>query len=340
MIQAANGELFATTSGGGLTNPACGGSCGTIFKITPNGALTTLYSFCSQAACSDGYTPGPLIQGANGDFYGTTYAGGPANSSCGGSCGTIFKFASGKLTTLYSFCSQPNCSDGAAPYGTLVQGANGDFYGTTLSGDNASGYCFFTCGTIFKITPSGALTTLHRFCSQTGCPDGSYPTTGLIQAASGNFYGTTQQGGARSGTIYKITPSGTLTTLYSFCSSPNCADGWIPEGIVQATNGIFYGTTENGGTNGSGNVFALSTDQAPFVETRPPIGKIGEAVTIIGYELTGATRVAFNGISAAFTVVSSTAITATVPAGAATGKVQVLTPDGPLSSNLAFEVVP
>jgi len=110
--------------------------------------------------------------------------------------------------------------------------------------------------------------------------------------------------------------------------------------LVQGTNGVFYGTTPDGGANGDGTVFALSTGQAPFVMTRPTIGKVGEAVTILGYKLTGATSVTFNGIAATFTVISSTEITTTVPAGATTGKVQVTTPSGTLTSNIAFEVAP
>jgi uncharacterized repeat protein (TIGR03803 family) len=343
-IQAANGDLFGTASGG-IANPTCGGTCGTIFKITPGGAFATIYSFCSQPGCSDGAGPETLLQASNGDLFGTTGAGGLSNASCSDGCGTIFKITpSGTLTTLYSFCSRPNCSDGVGPYRALAQAANGDLYGTTLGGGIASDYCFSTCGTIFKITLSGTLTTLYSFCSdqgEFGCLDGDYPETGLVRAASGNLYGTTLQGGAKGGgTIFKITPSGTFSTLYNFCSATNCTDGRIPEGLTQATNGIFYGTTENGGTNGVGNIFALSTGQAPFVETRPTVGVAGETVTILGYELTGATSVAFNDTPAAFTVDGATAITTTVPAGATTGKVQVITPGGTLSSNVSFEVAP
>jgi uncharacterized repeat protein (TIGR03803 family) len=342
LVQTANGNIFGTTWNRELANPVCDlGSCGTIFKLTPRGQFATMYTFCSQADCSDGFGPGPLVQGANGDLYGTTSGGGTANAPCNGPCGTIFKITpSGALTTLYSFCSQPNCSDGATPSGSLVELANGDLYGTTASGGIANGYCLGSCGTIFKITPSGTLTTLYSFCSQTACADGSNPITGLLRAASGNLYGTTQLGGRGGGTIFKITPSGAFTSLYSFCSSSNCSDGRLPKGLVQATSGIFYGTTENGGTEGFGNVFAFSTGQAPFVETRPIAGKVGEAVTILGYKLTGTTGVTLNGTPAAFTVVSATEITTTVPNGASTGKVEVVTPSGTLSSDVAFEVTP
>jgi uncharacterized repeat protein (TIGR03803 family) len=157
------------------------------------------------------------------------------------------------------------------------------------------------------------------------------------------LYGTTGIGGANGagGTIFKITPTGSQTTLYSFCAQSGCADGeYPPAGLIQGTNGKFYGTTYFGGADNFGTVFALGAGEAPFVETRPTIGKVGEAVTIVGDKLTGATSVTFNGIPTAFKVDASTAILATVPAGATSGKVQVITPSGMLSSNKAFQVAP
>jgi uncharacterized repeat protein (TIGR03803 family) len=181
-----------------------------------------------------------------------------------------------------------------------------------------------------------------------------HPDGGLVQATDGNFYGTTQEGGANCttiggcGTIFKITPGATLTTLYSFCSQPNCTDGNSPyTGLVQATNGHFYGTTGYGGTSsacnngsGCGTVFGLSVGLGPFVETQTTSGEVGEVVRILGTDLTGATSVSFHGTAAAFTVVSPSLIAATVPAGATSGKVQVVTPSGTLSSNVPFRVLP
>ena len=131
--------------------------------------------------------------------------------------------------TRYSFCSQNNCTDGAQPYARLVQAINGTFYGTTSGGGSGSN----AAGTVFKITPSGTLTTLYSFSysqSQNDWPDGDDPAAGLVQATDGNLYGTAYEGGANSvgGTVFKITPSGTLTTLYSFCSQSNCTDGGVP----------------------------------------------------------------------------------------------------------------
>ena len=145
-----------------------------------------------------------------------------------------------------------------------------------------------------------------------------------------------------AGTVFKITPSGTLTTLYSFCAQGGCTDGSDPyAGLVQATNGDLYGTTFAGGADGFGTIFSLSVGLAPFVETQPTSGEVGAAVNILGSDLTGATGVSFNGTAATFAVVSRTLITATVPTGASTGKVEVTTPGGTLSTrDVNFQVLP
>jgi uncharacterized repeat protein (TIGR03803 family) len=292
-----------------------------------------LHSFCSQSGCLDGAYPfAALIQATNGDFYGTTAAGGS-----NGNYGTIFKMTpGGTLTTIYSFCSQSGCLEGDSPYAGLVQAANGDFYGTTTAGGANN------TGTVFKVTPSGTLTTLYSFCSQSGCPDGAIPYAGLIQATNGDFYGTTGYDGSNNGgTIFEITPGGTLTTLYSFCSQSGCTDGDFPyAGLVQDTNGDFYGTTFQGGASGDGTVFSLSVGLSPFVETQTTSGMVGAVVKILGTDLTGATGVSFNGTAAVFKVISSSLVTAAVPAGATSGTVQVVTPGGTLSSNVPFRVLP
>jgi uncharacterized repeat protein (TIGR03803 family) len=365
LVQATNGNFYGTTSAGGAN-----GDYGTVFKITPSGTLTTLHSF----DVTDGESPlAGLIQGMQGDFYGTTEQGG-AN----GGYGTVFKITpGGTLTTLHSF----DGTDGFCPCAGLVQGANGHFYGTTEEG-GANGYN--GDGTVYKITPSGTLTTLHSFDGT----DGFYPAAALVQGTDGHFYGTTQGGGAHGdGTVYKITPSGTLTTLHSFdyaegyeangalvrgtdgnfygttikggasgggtvfkitpggtlttLHSFDGTDGARPEAaLVQDTNGTFYGTTFHGGANGYGTIFSLSVGLGPFVETQPTSGKVGKAVTILGTSLTGATSVTFNGTPATFTVKSKSEITTAVPLGATTGTVQVVTPGGTLSSNVPFRVTP
>src|ERR1700693_5445458 len=194
---------------------------------------------------TDGCAPqSALIQGVDGNFYGTAPGCGPILEDGG----TFFKVTpAGTLTALYNFCSVKDgfiCSDGSQPYGGLEQATDGNFYGTTNGTTN-------NYGTVFKITPSGALTTLYHFCSQPNCADGRSPRSGLVQASDGNFYGSTSAGGIANplcyegcGTIFRLTPAGELTTLYSFCSLSNCADGQDPFGnLVQAAHGVFYGTT-------------------------------------------------------------------------------------------------
>jgi uncharacterized repeat protein (TIGR03803 family) len=343
LIQATNGTFYGTTSSGGANDS------GTVFSITSEGTLTTLYSFCSQAECADGSLPvAALVQATNGTFYGTTEGGG-AN----GDDGTVFSItAGGKLKTLYSFCSvngaEP-CLDGYTPAAALVQATNGTFYGTTAGGGSDE------VGTVFSIASGGTLTTLYTFCNESGCAENPY--AGLIQATNGNFYGTTNLGGdtgtsdpcysfgsfSGCGTIFEISASGALTTLHTFVGT----DGFNYEGantLFQATNGKFYGTTYGGGAGatgsaeGDGTIFSLSVGLGPFVRALPTSGSVGTAVTILGSELTGATSVTFNGTAATFTVVSSTEITTTVPTGATTGKVKVTVSGKTLTSNVSFRV--
>jgi uncharacterized repeat protein (TIGR03803 family) len=445
LVQGTDGNLYGTTEYGGANG------YGTVFKVTPTGTLTTLYSFCVQTNCTDGAYPYPgLVLGTDGQFYGTTNQGGANNSSLcydDNGCGTVFKIApSGKLTTIYNFCARANCTDGYYPWAALIQATNGSFYGTSeVGGANDEGTVFSITsggalttlhsfdgtdggdpigalvqatggnfygttasgganeeGTVFSITSGGALTTLHTFDGT----DGNEPFGALVQATNGTFYGTTELGGAHGfGTVFSITSGSTLTTLYSFCAQTNCNDGEYPTaalvqatngkfygttyyggpntscndrpgsgcgtvfsitaggirttlhsfglsdgavpfgGLVQATNGTLYGTTFSGGANdscgsnlGCGTVFSLAVGLGPFVKTLPTSGKVGAVVKILGTNLTGATSVTFNGTPAVFNVMSSSFITTTVPAGATTGTVQVVTPGGTLSSNVSFGV--
>jgi uncharacterized repeat protein (TIGR03803 family) len=212
-VQASDGNFYGTTQNGG--NAACSSGCGTIFRITPNGRLT-MFSFDG----TNGSQPfAGLVQSANGDFYGVTLTGGTANE------GTVFEITlSGKLTTLFNF----NGTNGDGPTGTLIRATDGNFYGTTQSGGSLDQ------GTVFKMTPNGTLTTLH---SLNGGSDGVAPVAGLIQATDGNLYGTTWGDAYQNlnvGTVFQITLSGTLTTLHSF----ETTDGANPQGgLVQATTG-------------------------------------------------------------------------------------------------------
>jgi uncharacterized repeat protein (TIGR03803 family) len=249
LLQATNGNFYGATSGGGASS-ICTFGCGTVFKITPAGVLTVLHSFGSTE--TDGQGPNGLVQGGDGNLYGTTGGGGTDGR------GTVFKITpEGTLTVLHSFCAQAGCTDGAGPDAALVQGTDGNFYGTTRGGGSSS-VCSGGCGTVFKITPEGKLTVLHSFDGT----DGSEPRVALVQATDGNFYGTTSEGGASSicsggcGTVFKITPAGVLTVLHSFGSTET--DGQSPEaGLVQGTDGNFYGTTSEGGAGRNGTVFKI-----------------------------------------------------------------------------------
>ena len=222
--------------------------CAAITIPLSAGTFRTLHSFNG----TDGANPYVgLIQGTDGNFYGTTIDGG-TNSG-----GNVFKItSSGKLTPLYNFCSESNCTDGQYPVTVLVEGADGNFYGTTQSGGTNGGY-----GTVFKITPTGKLTTLHSF---NGTGDGAAPYGLMVLATNGDFYGTANVGGAHGGgNVFKMTASGKLTVLYSFCSQSDCSDGQYPVGpLIQGTDGNIYGTTHAGGntscTDGCGTVFKIT----------------------------------------------------------------------------------
>ena len=253
LVQGVNGHLYGTTSGGGTNNS------GTIFELSTHG-LKTLYNFCPTPGCPDGSFPAAgLALGSDGKFYGTTNAGG-IGTSCQNGCGTVFVITpNGKLTTLYNFCSLGNCADGSQPIAGLVQGTDGNFYGVTPR-DGQYGN-----GTTFRITPSGNLTTIYSFCAQSNCLDGSDPA-GLVLGTDGNFYGATSAGGGNiiGGTIFKMTRAGAVTTLYSFCSLPGCADGAQPGGLMEANDGNLYGVATFGGaSSNSGTVFRL-TRQGKF----------------------------------------------------------------------------
>jgi uncharacterized repeat protein (TIGR03803 family) len=215
--------------------------------------LTTLVTFDE----TNGAYPFFMVptQGADGNFYGTTYGGGT------GGVGTVFKMTpAGALTTLHNFCPYENCTDGLYPSGSLVQTRGGDFYGVTEGDGSEFSDCegLARCGTVFKITPGGALTTLYSFCSQTECTDGYNPYAGLVQATNGNFYGTTLFGGycfcTVPGTVFELTPAGNLTTLIDF----NGSNGALPNGVlVEATNGSLYGETGSG-PNNDGTIFEMT----------------------------------------------------------------------------------
>jgi uncharacterized repeat protein (TIGR03803 family) len=243
-VQGADGNFYGTTYLGGSKDD------GTVFKMTPSGKLTTLHSFGG----TDGSQPlAGLAAGSDGNFYGTTNLGGSHGD------GVVFKVTpTGQFTVLHNFCSKAGCADGQNSYAGLIQATDGNLYGTTLAG-GTQGH-----GTVFKITKGGALSTLYSFCSQSGCADGEFPQTGLVQASNGNLYGATILGGAYgSGTIFELTLSGALTTLYSACSQSSCPDGnYLYAPLIQAKDGNLYGIMQIGGAHNSGTVFQITQSGA------------------------------------------------------------------------------
>ncbi len=233
LAQGRDGDLYAFSEYGGTNDD------GSIWKTTPSGTVTVIYNLGAPNTenCQSGMT-----QGTDGNFYGFAY------TNCTGD-GYVFKLTpSGTLTVLHTFTG----SDGSGPEPPLVQYTDGNFYGVTLMG-GANGY-----GTVFKMTPSGKLTTLYSFP-----PSNPYPTEGLTIGNDGNFYSTTgapSTYGNNFGTVFKMTPAGVLTVLYTFTGEP---DGASPEaGVILGKDGNFYGTTEYGGISdgyfGSGTIFKVT----------------------------------------------------------------------------------
>jgi uncharacterized repeat protein (TIGR03803 family) len=317
LIQGSNSNFYGVTQNGGAFRE------GTIFELTSTGQFKVLHSFCNQPGCTTGALPGASpMQASNGNLYGTTTGGG----FHGG--GVVYEITpGGSYKALYNFCSQTNCADGSVSQATLVQDANGNLYGTTLYGGS------YGHGTVFEITPSDQYIVLHSFDGI----DGETPQSAVTLANDGNLYGTTTNG-SNDGNIYQITPEGTYTSLYSFCNNSICSAYAAAYGLLQGTNGIFYGATADGGTHNEGIVYSFSNNLGPLVKTVPTAAKIGARVIILGNGLTGTTSVTFNGVPASFTVESDTYITATVPAGATTGTVSVVTPSGALNSSPQFLV--
>jgi uncharacterized repeat protein (TIGR03803 family) len=297
LVLGADGNLYGTTSYGGVDYYL---DDGTVFKITANGSFTSLISFSG----SDGIGPeGGLVQGTDGNFYGTTEYGGTHGLLSDG-YGTVFKMTTnGTLNTLYSFTGG---GDGANPAAGLVQGADGNFYGTAeYGGTNDS-------GTVFKIMTNGTLSTLYSF---TGGSDGANPAAGLVPGTDGNFYGTTEYGGANnSGTVFKITPGGVLTMVYYFTGGD---DGANPNSaLVQGTDGNFYGTTSSGGAHGNGAIFRLSLMSAPapvfqsVTETDGMIALTWSALAGQTYQLqfkTNLNQMSWNNLGSVITATNSTA---------------------------------
>jgi uncharacterized repeat protein (TIGR03803 family) len=331
MQDTVDGSFYGTT---GQVGAPLGG---TVFAITTGGTMTLLHTFCQIKRCPDGANPvAPLAENTDNFLYGTTYYGGNVTQApclSGSGCGIVFKIGTkGALAIVHKF----DGTDGEWPAAGLLHASDGNFYGTTTAGGA------YGRGTVFRNVPEGSLTTLYSFCSEgVPCNDGYNPTAGLVPATDGNFYGTTEYGANQNcpsgcGTIFQLTPEGSLATVHSFDKTDG---GYAQGGLVQGTDGNLYGTTTGFvGQHMYGTVFKLWLGLSAFVKTLPTAAYPGTTVEILGTNLTGATSVTFNGKTAAFTLISATEITTTVPKGSSTGTVQVTTPSGTLSSNIAFRV--
>jgi uncharacterized repeat protein (TIGR03803 family) len=253
LVQGTDGNFYGTTSGGGVHN------VGTVFKLTPEGVETVLYTFAGAPyGASDGgndgaYPYGQLIQGSNGNFYGLAGQGG---LPCGDAmdpvgCGVVFEVTPDGIETIVHKFSGP---DGAGP-SDLIQGSDGNFYGTSCCGGVGIG------GAVFELTPEGVETTLYLFSAtqSTMANDGLGPN-GLTQGSDGNFYGTTSGGGKYfEGTMFQLTPARVETVLYSFPMFPKTLfpDPFPSTNLVQGSDGNFYGATLYGGAYDEGYFFKL-----------------------------------------------------------------------------------
>ena len=283
LIQGSDGNFYGATSGGGTEQG------GIVFKITPGGTETILHPLVGTTQGS--YPVVGVVQGSDSNFYGV------ANSEGINGSGTAFKItAAGALTVLHSFGAG---SDGAEPAGSLLQARDGNFYGTTYRG-GASGQ-----GSLFRVTSGGVSATIHSFQGGSN-PNGGYPQAGLIQGTDGWLYGTTTGGGAGGlGTVFRISTNGTYSTLHSFT---NGLDGSSPQaGLVQASDGNFYGTAHDAGGTGNGTVFMITTGgvfTTVYTFTNGTDGQLPAAGLIqdcLGY-LYGTTTVPSDGLNPQGTV--------------------------------------
>ena len=331
-IQGTDGNFYGTASqGNGST------TYGSVYKIKPSGVFTVLHTFNG----TDGANPyAPLVQGTDGNFYGT--AGADLNAGINGLGGTVFKITPwGKLTGRLFFSW--GSSAGYNPFAPLIQGSDGNFYGTTVKG----GTHFL--GEVFILPPYGCFVvggistcTLHNFAGASASTiDGAHPYGGLVQASDGNLYGTTSlwTDTRGCGTFFRLTnPGGTnYQSLFTF-GGPVCNPQVT---LIQHTNGTLYGDSENGGIGG-GTFFSINVALPPlaFVSLLPYSGKVGSTIEFLGQGFTSTSAVSFHGTAASRTVVSGTYLTATVPNGATTGIVTVTTSGGKLNSNKIFRVIP
>jgi uncharacterized repeat protein (TIGR03803 family) len=343
LVQAANGTFYGVAYTGS-------GTGGGVFKLTPGGVFTALHDFVGGA--TDGINPSGFTQGTDGNFYGVTQNGGVNNQ------GTIYKITpAGTFTLLHSF--NINTDGGEYPTANLTQASDGNFYSTAV---NCS---VFGCGqpeSIYKVTPAGVYSIMHTF----DVTDGEYPFDGVIQDTSGILYGVTDQGGTTgNGVFYSLNNNlPAFAGLVSTSGKIGKVIGILGQGFSH-TSVVKFGGVQATTVTGSGSTFLSATVPAAaltgfvtvttgattlnsikkFLVTpaitsfSPTSGPVGQSVIITGSGLTQTTKVSFGGVAAAvFTVNSDTQVTATVPTGAATGKISITTPGGTATSMGTFTV--
>jgi uncharacterized repeat protein (TIGR03803 family) len=318
-VQGTDGNFYGTAEGCGVS------VVGIAYKITTAGVFTVLHAF---AGGSDGASPrGALIQGTDGNLYGTTNQGGTTGS------GTVFKMTTaGVVTILHQFnaCDANGCN----PVAGLVQGPDGNFYGTTESGGTSNE------GTVFKITSSGTLTVLHSFNVTTD--NGAYPIEPLTVGTDGNFYGIATDcigGGCSPADLFEITSKGVFTDLYNFTNFGGNNNSLPDSPLLLSTNGTFYSTASENGTGSSGTFYSLANGQSAFINLVQTSGSVGSQIGIIGQGFSSSSTVKFNGIAATkVTLTGTTYLVATIPTGASNGFVTVTTGSTTLTSRVSFTV--
>jgi uncharacterized repeat protein (TIGR03803 family) len=319
-VQGLDGKFYGVTESGGLNG------AGTAFSIGSDGHLTTLYNF-GTTSDDAGSPSGPLMLASDGNFYGTTTTGG----KLGG--GTVFKMtAAGQVTVLHDFPSSGK-REGIQPMGGVVAGDNGQFYGVTFSGGAND------LGTVFTLKQTGKVQILHSFSAADSV---AFPCDSLTIANDRNFYGEAaacKDGTCEGSAIFEVTSKGVFKLLHTFVSASDGTKASSP--LFLSTNGIFYGVTELGGSNGGGTAYSLNTGLQPFVSLSPTSGAIGNTINIYGQGFTQkGTKVLFKGVKAKFKLMTGNYLQAVVPAGATSGSVKVKTPSGTLQSIQVFTVSP
>jgi uncharacterized repeat protein (TIGR03803 family) len=311
LVLAEDGSFYGVTDFGGP------GGGGVLYRITSAGQFVVIYSYNYTDASDVQVAP---VQGANGNFYVTSLTGG-ANGF-----GSLTEVSpQGVLLNVFSF---DGATEGKYPVGSVAQGADGNFYGTTDQAGAVLG------GVLFKVDANLNYTVLQDFGSITG--GGTDPEAGMVLATDRNIYSLTVAGGSRGfGVIYRVTPDGSLNNIFNWAVNVQAQAA-----MVQHTNGTLYGVTYQGGNFGLGIMYSLNLGLGPFVTFVGATGKAGQSAEILGQGLTGTTAVTFNGVPASsFKVINDTYMTAVIPIGATTGQVVVTTPSGTLTSNVSFRII-